>query len=76
MLSEEEKKRLGRPFVPASAVSLLIQAHDKLDDLNAQFGEKGDLCLCCHAQRHHSDIGILHRNWCLIAELRRYLHND
>lgn len=54
---------------------LLKASHDKLDDLNAQFGEKGDLCLCCHAQRHHGDVGIIHRNHCLIVRLRPFAHD-
>lgn len=51
---------------------LIKAAHDKLDDLNAQFGDQGNLCLCCHAQRHHSDVGIIHRQNCLVVRLRAF----
>ncbi len=41
-----------------------------LDDLNAKYGTTGRLCIYCGTKEYNSTIGIVHKDSCLLKQLR------
>lgn len=62
---ERRKERIKTSILWCEAIE------DKLDKLN---GEKGNLCLYCDAKEYDGKIGIIHKDNCLILQLRTHLN--
>jgi len=53
--------------------TLLKEAEQKLDDINAKAGIKGSLCGYCHSETYYGKEGIIHEDTCLIKRIRKAL---
>ncbi len=48
--------------------------HDFLDRYNGEYGNREQLCFCCHSNKLAPTIGIEHEDWCPIKKARKYLN--
>ncbi len=49
---------------------LLKEIEQKLDAINAEEGNKERLCLYCKSNTHNAQVGIVHKDDCIILKLR------
>lgn len=67
----------GQKEIFEEVKKLLTKAEQKLDEHNGDYGEKGNLCLCCNSGEYDSIVGILHYPHCIIRKIReRLIKND
>jgi len=60
-------------WMEGTKARLLEEAERILDDLNAEFGDRTKLCICCGSNSWDSYEGIIHTTDCLITKLREQI---
>jgi len=50
--------------------SNIIKIEKKLDEINADYGSKEEYCIFCKCKEYNSKVGIVHKEDCIILELR------
>jgi hypothetical protein len=68
-MSDEGCKACG---APENWKTLLLEAHEILDDLNASELKINDVCYFCHV-RGYNGKGILHTDNCILIKIRQVL---
>ena len=54
----------------------IIKWEDKLDKINGNYGSKENYCIFCNSKEYNSKVGIVHKEDCIIQEMRDILKGN